>query len=379
MIITTNFPRWTGDFRAPFIFEAAKALIMNGHQVCVLTMHNPGALDHEVMEGVEVYRVRYAAKEENEILQRDTAGIPAAWKKSFSAKLLLFRFYINLIVAIGKHAHNMDVIHANWTLSGMAAYLSKVKHRLPYVVTIHGSDIYGIKNNFLLKLFTKIALANAKKVIAVSQDLKKAAITLGVKEQNITVIPTGVNLDIFPYNTSCERLEQILFVGSLIKRKGVNYLIQAFAKISKSFPSYRLVIIGEGEEKEDLFNLSQKLNIAEKVVFCGTKTQNEIASTMRESKIFVLPSTEEGQGAVLIEAMASGTPCVGSRAGGIAGVIDSATGLLFEPGNADELAENLSKLIKDKGLWKTFSANGRVKAENHYSWRELAKIMEKNY
>ena len=78
LIATTNFPRWQGDFRVPFIYEAAKAIQAKGHQVRVVTMHNPGSQEHELMEGLEVFRVRYLP-ENKEKLQQDAAGIPAAW------------------------------------------------------------------------------------------------------------------------------------------------------------------------------------------------------------------------------------------------------------------------------------------------------------
>ena len=378
LIVTTNFPRWKNDFRAPFIVEVAKALVKNGHQICVLTMHNPGSLEYEKFDEIEVHRIRYA-KDEDETLQIDSAGIPAAWKRGFSSKRKLFNFFINLSVGIIKYSRGVDLIHANWTLSGIAAFLSRPFHRLPYVVTVHGSDIYGIKANPGLRLPTKLALNNAKKVIAVSQDLKQTAIELGVQADKIIVIPTGVSLSAFPYNPNSARSPQVLFVGSLIKRKGLNILLDAFSKIHSQFPNIKLVIVGEGEEKSNILFQADNLNIASDIIYMGTKSQFEISQLMRESKVFVLPSLEEGQGAVLVEAMASGTPCIGSRVGGIPGVIDSSTGLLFSPGNSDELARNLIVLLSDLELWNRLSINGRRKAESQYSWSTLADRIAKTY
>jgi glycosyltransferase involved in cell wall biosynthesis len=378
LIVTTNFPRWKGDFRAPFILEAARALVNNDHQVRVLTMHNPGSLEYEKFDEIEVYRIRYA-KDKDETLQKDSAGIPAAWKQGFSSKRRLFRFFMNLSIGIIKHSGGMDVIHANWTLSGMAVFSSKIFHRLPYVVTIHGSDIYGVDANPGLSFPTRITLNNAKKVIAVSQDLRKKAEELGVHADKMVVIPTGVNLSTFPFNPYSARSLQILFVGSLIQRKGVNVLLEAFSQILPHFPTVKLVIVGEGEEESNLLIQAEKLNISENVIFLGTKNQSEVSHLMQDSKIFVLPSLEEGQGAVLVEAMASGTPCIGSRVGGIPGVIDSSTGLLFAPGNSEELAGKLVALLTDFELWTSFAVNGRKKAETQYSWSNLANQIADTY
>ncbi len=90
----------------------------------------------------------------------------------------------------------------------------------------------------------------------------------------------------------------------------------------------------------------------------GTQSQADVARLMREAKIFILPSTEEGQGAVLVEAMASGTPCIGSRAGGIPTVITPETGLTFEPGSSDDLAQAVTTMLEDKAFWQSAALHG---------------------
>src|SRR5690606_3429997 len=113
LLVTTNFPRWKSDFRAPFILEVANGLVKNGYQVRVLTMHNPGSLELEKFDSITVHRVRYA-KDQNEILQKDSAGIPAAWKRNIFSRMLLLIFFVKLMLAIIKYAKDVDVIHANW-------------------------------------------------------------------------------------------------------------------------------------------------------------------------------------------------------------------------------------------------------------------------
>jgi hypothetical protein len=145
LIATTNFPRWQGDFRVPFIYEAAKAIQAKGNQVRVVTMHNPGSQEHELMEGLEVFRVRYLP-EDKEKLQQDAAGIPAAWERGLKGRLPLIPFFLAYTRAVGRHAADCDIIHANWSLSGLAALLSRERHKLPYVVTVQGSDVFKTHN-----------------------------------------------------------------------------------------------------------------------------------------------------------------------------------------------------------------------------------------
>ena len=124
-ICTTNFSRWKGDFRVPFILEAARAISNQGNIVKVLTMHTPGASTHEYIDEIEVFRAKYLP-ENMEILQKDASGIPEAWRKGFLQKLATIPFLVGFVFLIGNQAKGIDIIHCNWSLSGLAAYLSKI-------------------------------------------------------------------------------------------------------------------------------------------------------------------------------------------------------------------------------------------------------------
>ncbi len=169
-IVTTNFTRWKDDFRVPFIIDAAKAIQAKGNIVRVITPHQPGAAIHEVIDGIEIFRARYLP-EKYEVLQKDSAGLPAAWKRSFLHKLAVIPYFGALCLAVARYAKGFDIIHANWSLSGLASYITQAWHHCPYVVTIHGSDIFKTVGNPILKLPVKTALKHARFIIAVSQAL----------------------------------------------------------------------------------------------------------------------------------------------------------------------------------------------------------------
>lgn len=371
LIATTNFPRWQGDFRVPFIYEAAKAIQAKGHQVRVVTMHNPGSQEHELMEGLEVFRVRYLP-ENKEKLQQDAAGIPAAWERGLKGRLPLIPFFIAYTKAVGRHAADCDIIHANWSLSGLAALLSRGRHKLPYVVTVQGSDVFKTLNKPGIRQMVGLALRKAGKVLALSNALKSAALEFGLKDEHVMVVPNGINIAQFPYASLREKQLQVLFVGSLIERKGPLYLLQAMRLVHQNLPEAKLVLVGEGDQRARLEQFITENAMTEYVRLAGTQPQSAVAELMCESRLFVLPSIEEGQGVVLMEALASGTPCVGSRVGGIPDVVTEDVGSLVEPGDAAGLAEAIRAYLTDTELWERASQAGRQRVLAHYDWNHLA-------
>ena len=373
-IATTNFPRWRGDFRVPFIYEAARAISRHGLQVRVLTMHTPGASTHEFFDDIEVFRAKYLP-ENMEVLQKDASGIPEAWRRGLLSKLATIPFLISFTNLIGKHAKGCDIIHCNWSLSGLAAYLSMFRHKAPYVITVQGSDIFKTIHIPVVSKFIGVALRKAEHIIALSEDLKSATSQFGVPPEKITVIPNGVNIDQFPMGERSTRKTQILFVGSLIERKGVNYLIEAMGIVTEKHPDYRLILVGEGRDRNNFEKMVTRLGLEETIVFVGTQSQQMVSELLRESRLLVLPSIEEGQGVVLVEAMASGTPCVGSRVGGIPDVITPDVGQLVEPRDVQGLAAAINRYIEDDVLWINASQKARERVEREYDWFTLSEKM----
>ncbi|MBP7227466.1 MAG: glycosyltransferase [Longilinea sp.] len=376
-IASTNFPRWAGDFRVPFIYEAAKAVQQQGHFVRVVTMHAPGAKEYESFDGLEVVRLRYLP-ERWEVLQRDAAGIPAAWKANPWARLALLPFALRFAQGLAQHAADCDLIHANWTLSAMAAWVSAPFHRRPYLVTVQGSDIFTAPRIPLVKSFTRLALNRAEHVLALSSALAQATVALGVDATRVRVLPNGVNVQRFPFLPDVPRQPWIVFVGSLIERKGVRYLLQAMPIVLAECPTYRLIIIGEGEQAAELQQLSQRLQLGDRVQFVGTQSQAQVGEWLRQARLFVLPSIEEGQGVVLLEALASGTPCVGSAVGGIQDVITEAVGQLVPPQDATALAQAMITVLQAQD-WDRLSSNARRRIEEVYDWKNLAMQLVSMY
>lgn len=378
-IITTSFPQSKSDYVGAFIYQAARGLQRLGYQVKIVTIHSPGTPTHETWEGLEIYRTKYLP-EAWELLKSEGGGLPEVWKKNPIARLQLIPFSIAFMVDVFIHTRDCEILHANWTLSGIISWIVCTFTRKSYVVTVHGSDIYRTRGWPFIIDITRPALRNAKKVIVVSQALAETVNSVGVPYSKIKVVPDGVDTRFFiplPYEG---RTNTILFVGSLIERKGVIYLIQAFSKVIEHFPNYKLILIGEGSQRAECEGLVKRLGLKENVSFTGAQSQASVAEAMRKAKILVLPSTEEGLGVVLLEALASGTPVVASNVGGISDVIDDNVGVRIPPADPDHLAKAILSILRlPVEGWMNLHQNSRKRACEDYDWDKIAQRLIEIY
>ncbi len=372
-IVTTSFPRWQHDYVGAFIYEAARAIQRQGCLVKVITIHTPGTPRHENWDGIEIYRTRYLP-DRWELLKSEGGGIPEVWKKNPGARLQLVPFIIAFLIDVIIHTRDCDILHANWTLSGIIAWMAHILSNKPYVVTIHGSDIYRTQNWPIIIDLTRIALRRAKKVVVVSQALASVIHSIGIPLLKISVIPDGVDTAYFtplPYEV---RSNSILYVGSLIERKGIKYLIQAFSSVINHYIDYKLIIVGEGPQRQEYEELARSVVSPTQVIFTGALSQKQVAEAMQQAKLFVLPSIEEGLGVVLLEALASGTPIVASQVGGISDVVDSQLGILVPPRESDALAKAIIAILGlSEGDRKEMHENARKQAVERYDWAIIAR------
>jgi len=185
------------------------------------------------------------------------------------------------------------------------------------------------------------------------------------------VIPLGVDCAAF-HPGDARREKVILFAGSLIERKGVRHLFAAMAEVRVVFPDYRLVILGDGAQRAELEALAASLGIRQMVEFAGELPPAAVADWMRRAALFVLPSLEEGLGAVLLEASASGTPVVASKVGGIPEAVTEETGRLVPPGDPAALAEAICGLLGKPDQLFTMGLRARERASARFDWPQIA-------
>jgi glycosyltransferase involved in cell wall biosynthesis len=372
--VTTSFPRWFGDGQGAFIWEAARSIAEQGAQVCVVAMHSPGAKSHEWMDGIKVLRPRYWWPERWELLRKEgAAGLPATWQKYPLVRLQIVPFIFVQALIIARIARCFDVIHAHWTLSAANACLGRWFHRRPILLTLQGSDVFQVIKHPIGAWLTKMVLSCSNGITALSESLVKAVSSIGFPSNKIHIIPNGVNTSFFvPPTTDC-RDNIILYVGSFIERKGINYLLHAMAYVIHKLPQFRLVLIGEGPEGPKLKQLADNLGITEKLVFLGFQPREKVRDWMQRAKLLVLPSIEEAQGVVILEAMACGTPVVASKVGGIPEMVSPEVGVLVPPGDVKALAAAIEGVLRDPYQWSSMSRCARYWVEKHYDWSYIAR------
>jgi glycosyltransferase involved in cell wall biosynthesis len=370
-LVTTAFPRWPGDGDGAFVGELARTLTRHGVRVRVITAHSPGLPVYEKIGNIEIVRPRYWWPEHLELLRREVGGLPVVWRKYPLARIQILSFFLIHAFATACYAQSCDVVHAQWTLSAGAACMGRWIHHCPILATVHGSDILQVPRHPIGAWLTWLVLSCCDRITAVSHALQKRVIQLGVDPGKVLVVPTGVDVGKFVPIDDVYRENLILFVGSLIPRKGVRYLLEAMPQVFRMFPGYRLVIAGDGPEIISLKRRANELGISGQVDFVGFQSQNGVRALMQRARVVVLPSLEEGMGVVLVEAMACGTPVVASRVDGIQDVVTDEVGVLVSPADPIELAEGIRIVLSNSIRWKEYSHNARLRAVKFYSWDSI--------
>jgi glycosyltransferase involved in cell wall biosynthesis len=287
-----------------------------------------------------------------------------------------------MIRLIGRVNPDIIHVHAPNLFSSNAVIAAKLK-KIPIVATVHRAEIDRVGKP--MHLARKMLLSRFERIIAVSDFTRSLAIKAGVKENKISVIYNACDENIFSRRDKSMAREHcglpknrkiILFVGNLIEIKGIYVLIRALRIIRSQNLDFLAIIIGHGEERQNLEALIKEHSLDNNIRLQGWLPQSELAYFYNAADIFVLPSFVEGHSVALLEAMASGLPIVASKIGGnLESVENNVNGFHFEKGNENELAEKLIKLLSDDALCTRLSCN----SYEIYSRKFSAKTQLKGY
>jgi len=271
-----------------------------------------------------------------------------------------------------------DLVHAHAPVPGLADIALAVSGHRPTVLTYHsgsmlkgrpGTDlvIAGYERRVLPRVF-----ARADALVAVSP------VSLAAARPGALSISPGVDLDRFtPGPPPSQRPPTVVYAGRMDRTsawKGVDVLLHAFAALTSTVPGARLRLIGGGDAVPGHRALADRLGIADRLDLPGELTGDNLVDALRSAALLVLPSRTpaESFGMVLAEAMACGTPVIGSRIGGIPYLVTHrTTGLLVPPDDPTALAHACASLLSDPALSDALGAAGRRHVEQHYAWPEL--------
>ena len=225
----------------------------------------------------------------------------------------------------------------------------------------------------IMKTMTSFALRNADALRAISNATRKQLETCSPGKP-IVQFPAWTDIGVFLKAGEQKRnyrpTQTILFVGNLVPGKGVHVLLRSFARVADEFKAAKLILIGQPENQHYLRTLmmSARSHLAERIRFLGQLPQPQLAHHMVQASVLVIPSLSEGLGRVIFEAMASGTPVIGSRVGGIPDLItDTVTGFLVPPRDESALVNKISWILDNPAKTREMGLRAREFAENFFS------------
>lgn len=305
-------------------------------------------------------------------------------------------WFFNNTLAGAVNAIKADVYEAH-AVSGYG-FLNTLKEKgvkKPFIQTVHGvlADEY-VQAIRRVALSTRAKLANiimwklskleeetaknATLTVTISQySSQKITQFYGVDKAKIRIVPNGVDTQKFKPLKGLEALKHklgidsklcVLFVGRLIPRKGLNFLVEAAKDIVKEYSQTLFLIVGNGPLKGHLISQLEKMNLSNNFVFLGDVSEKLLPALYNCADVFVLPSIQEGQGIALLEAQATAKPVVAFNVGGVReAVMEKETGLLTQP-SSNELAEAVMRLLANWSLREKMGSNGRKFVMDNFSW-----------
>jgi glycosyltransferase involved in cell wall biosynthesis len=376
-----------------------------GHDVSVFTLNNNGLKTREIMKGVEVHRPQIA----------DATNIwpffVAEDLKKWGTNLKFFNdiFIYNILSAtklindlIEKENYTFDVVCCHDWLSSIAGLVIKNETKIPVVFHTHSTEWgrSGGQGSEVVSHLENAMAQNADKIVTVSYAMQEDLIKHGWQSSKISVVWNGVDPERYdPVNVQKQEVTTIrkkygipndwnmlLFVGRLTWVKGVRNLLQAMPLVLKEYPNTKLVILGKGDEQDDIEDTASRLNIQENIVYrFDFVSEKERILHYAASDVCIFPSIYEPFGIVSLEAMAMEKPVVvGAR--GVVGfkeqVINGGTdqnGVHINGEDPADIAWGIKETLRNPEKAKNWGENGRRRVLEYFTWQKVAEQTIKIY
>jgi len=374
-------PRIIGGI-SPHIYYLSKSLARNGVKVYVITCDFPGAPAHEVVDGVEVYRIDS---------YKNPAPDFATWVYLMNVNMQ--KEAATIMRSLGGR---IDIFHAHDWLVATAGIGLKHVFRKPFFATVHSTEIgrrNGIHSDYERMIHETEAWLTyeAWKVVCCSdymvQHIKWA---FGLPTDKLMMIPNGVNIEAYKKNEK-EDLARfrkkyalpeekiVLFVGRLVYEKGVHVLVNAAPKVLEK-TNAKFIIVGNGYMKDQLLNIVNSTGLAHKVMFTGFVDDDTLRKLQRCADVSVVPSLFEPFGIVALEAMAARSPVVVSDTGGLSEIINhDVDGVKVYTGNPDSLAWGITRVLTNEQYANTIRTNAYQKILEKYNWERIGQQTKNLY
>jgi len=379
--VTPYFPPVQGGVEK-HVYELSAELVRRGHSVDVYTSNETRSSrrlsPYGKLDGVQVYRFPSLAS---------LGEFGKVWP-SFAARIIDGDYDV-IHSHVYRHPHT-DVSAAVSKFKGARSVLTS---HSPF----HPFGTRGPMANALVQVYDRVlapfSLRAFDWIVSLTPAEVEHLVSLGARRDRMSVIPHGVGNENFVHANSSNFLSRFglqdggfaLYLGRVHPTKGLESLLESFAKISPGAQSFKLVIAGPTTSPvEEAFEAklrveAEKLGIGRSVLFTGPLSEDEKLAAYESCRFFVLPSLYEPYGIVLLEAAAHGKPLVSTLTDGPASIIeDGVSGLLIKPGDTEGLAAAMKKLVADDKLVETMSVNAREMAFQH-TWKKVAAQVESTY
>lgn len=285
--------------------------------------------------------------------------------------------------------HNLDILHVHYAIPhSISAYLAKMMatgRKVPFVTTLHGTDITLVGNDRSYLPITRFGIEQSDAVTAVSQYLKQRTIDEFQIQRPITVVPNFVNCDVYGRATdpALRRRfadpDQAIFIhiSNFRPLKRVEDVIAIFGKVHQSYPA-KLLMVGDGPERPKAEWIADTLGVSHDVLFVGK--QNDMVPFLSVADVLLLPSESESFGLVALEAMACEVPVVATRIGGLPEVVEhEEDGFLLGLGDVSAMAEASTRLVKDPQLRSEMGKSAREHALRNFCSTKIVRNYEHLY
>jgi len=355
-----------------YVYYLSHELVRKGHKVTVITSDVPRISRYEQIGGIQVIRHTCIARPLRNAI---TPGLAIPWS------------YLREFDII--HTHNEHSFASNASL-----LLKNTLHK-PLIITCHGRLVFDSRvADAIRRLYWhtvgKAVLRIADGIIvATSSEKKRLVSSLGINEANINIVPVGVDLDMWDlyetdsvegflraYDLSTRKI--VLVATQLIKRKGIQHLIQAMPGIITECPDVICAIAGTGDYEGKLRSLVDELCLHNHVLFLGVLEGRDLALAYKSSDVFVLPSLSEGQPTCIMEAWAFSKPVVATRIEGVVDYYDRAASLV-EVGDHKDLATAIVRVLGDPSYAKALGTEGRRLVESTFRWDRITDCIVRVY
>ncbi len=382
LVVSTAFPRTRDDPTVKWLAETIRRLVAEGYEIEVLTSAYRGG-GNTSLDGIPVHRFRYFFAPWERLTHEESA--PDRMRRSpFYAILPIFYLAFGAVAAwrLARRRH-YDIVHVHWPVPhAVFGWAARAGGTRRIIAQFYSIELRWVRHSLpFLRGFLRRAITSANYVVAISTSTAREV--QAVAPVPVDVIPYAVELpdEGTPGGPAPRHpLPQpggpftVLYVGRLVERKGVQYLIDAIATLRATVDA-RAVIIGDGPDRTTLEARAAAAGVADRVAFRGWVSPTELHESYATADAFALPAIidrrgdTEGLGMVLLEAMTYGVPVVSTPMGGIPDIVEhDRTGLLVPPNDASALATALTALAADPALAERLAVAGRAMARKSFSW-----------